>query len=79
MAVTNVYKGGTSAQDGDAACIAALNAANSNSGDFKKILQGGRYGVAFVPATGGYTYEIFYSALDYCGRISQRKYYVTVK
>lgn len=79
VAVTNVYKGGTSAQDGDAACIAALNAANSNSGDFKKILQGGRYGVAFVPATGGYTYEIFYSALDYCGRISQRKYYVTVK
>ena len=79
VAVTNVYKNGTSAQDGDAACVAALNAANSNSPDFKKILQGGRYGVAFVPATGGYTYEVFYSALDYCGRISQRKYYVTVK
>ena len=79
VAVTNVYKEGTSAQDGDAACVAALNAANSNSPDFKKILEGGRYGVAFVPATGGYTYEIFYSALDYCGRISQRKYYVTVK
>lgn len=79
IAVTNVYKNGASAQGGDAACVAALNAANNNSPDFKKILQGGRYGVAFVPATGGYTYEIFYSALDYCGRISQRKYYVTVK
>ena len=78
VAVTNVYKNGASAQGGDAACVAALNAANTNSPDFKKVLQGGRYGVAFVP-TAGYTYEIFYSALDYCGRISQRKYYVTVK
>ena len=78
VAVTNVFKNGASAQGGDAACAAALNAANTNSPDFKKILEGGRYGVAFVPTT-GYTYEIFYSALDYSGRISQRKYYVTVK
>ena len=27
----------------------------------------------------GYTYEIFYSGLDYSGKISARKFYVTVK
>lgn len=80
IAVTNVYKNGdlsTSAQNGDGACLAALNAVNGQE-NFNEVLDGGRYGVAFVPTT-GYTYEIFYSALDYAGRISQRKYYVTVK
>jgi hypothetical protein len=77
IAVTNVYRGTASAQDGDPACISALNAANSHE-FFNEVIEGGRYGVAFVP-TNGFTYEIFYSALDYSGRISQRKYYVTVK
>ena len=77
IAVTNVYRGTTSAQDGDPACISALNAANSHE-FFNEVIEGGRYGIAFVP-TNGFTYEIFYSALDYSGRISQRKYYVTVK
>ena len=80
IAVTNVYKNGdlsVSAQGGNGACIAALNAANSQN-YFNEVIDGGRYGVAFVP-TNGYTYEIFYAALDYSGKISQRKYYVTVK
>ncbi len=76
IAVTNVYKGAASAQD-DAACLSALNAANSRP-NFNEVMDGGRYGVAFV-GQAGYTYEIFYSALDYSGKISQRKYYVTVK
>ena len=77
IAVTNVFRGTASAQGGDAACTAALNAANSHE-FFNEVIEGGRYGVAFVP-TAGFTYEIFYSALDYSGKISQRKYYVTVK
>lgn len=80
IAVTNVYKNGdmsVSAQGGNGACISALNAVNSQE-NFNEVLEGGRYGVAFVPTT-GYTYEIFYAALDYHGMISQRKYYVTVK
>lgn len=78
IAVTNVYKNGTSAQDGDPACLAALNSVNSKP-YFNEVIDGGRYGVPFVPVTGGFTYEIFYSALDYSGKISQRKYYVTVQ
>ena len=80
IAVTNVYKNddmSVSAQGGNGACISALNAVNSQE-NFNEVLEGGRYGVAFVPTT-GYTYEIFYAALDYHGMISQRKYYVTVK
>ena len=79
IAVTNVFKGSTSAQGGDSDCQNILRDAN-NQGDFNKVLEGGRYGVAFVPSDEkGYTYEIFYSAIDYSGKISQRKYYVTVK
>lgn len=77
IAVTNVFKNGKSAQGGDSDCIGALNAANSKP-NFNQVIDGGRYGVAFVPQS-GYTYEIFYSALDFSGRISQRKYYVTVQ
>jgi len=76
IAVTNVFKNGTSAQKGDSDCRAALDAVNAQP-YFNQVIDGGRYGVAFVPQS-GYTYEIFYSALDFSGRISQRKYYVTV-
>jgi len=77
VAVTNVFKNGASAQGGDAACRSALNTANAQ-GMFNKVIDGNNYKVAFV-GQAGYTYEIFYSALDYSGKISQRKYYVTVK
>ena len=73
VAVTNVW----SNVDGSAvpAKVASTNAANA---DFNTVFDGKRYGVAFQ-AEKGYTYEIFYSALDFSGKISQRKYYVTVK
>lgn len=77
VAVTNVYKNGASAQGGDAACTSALNTANSQ-GLFNQVINGNILTVGFV-GQAGYTYEIFYSALDYSGKISQRKYYVTVK
>ena len=81
IGVTDVYKNGdmsTSAQNGDDDCLTVLKAANNDSPDFVTVMDGGRYGVAFVP-TPGYTYEIFYAGYDYSGKISQRKYYVTVK
>lgn len=75
VAVTNVFKGSASAQDGDADCVTALNAANS--GDFGKVIDGSCKTVTFVPQS-GYTYEIYYAGLDYSGKISARKFYVNV-
>ena len=76
VAVTNVFDGDESAQDGCADCIAALEAANS--GDLNKVLAGTTNAVEFAGKS-GYTYEITYSALDYSGKYSNVKYYVTVK
>ena len=76
VAVTNVFDGDESAQDGCADCIAALEAANS--GDLNKVLAGTTNVVEFAGKS-GYTYEITYSALDYSGKYSNVKYYVTVK
>ena len=78
VAVTNVFKGEKSAQAGDAQCRATLTKTNKSE-YMNKVLEGGRYAIAFEPARAGYTYEIVYSALDYAGKISTRKFYVTVK
>ena len=78
IAVTNVFKDGDSAQNGCADCKAALD--DVNGGEyFNKVFPGSRYGVAIENMKKGYTYEIFYSGLDYSGKISARKFYVTVK
>ena len=77
VACTNVFKDSDSAQDGNSACLSALQAVNQ--GDFNKVLDGS---TVFVEATGfqtGYTYEIAISALDYEGMQTTRKFYVTVK
>lgn len=77
VAVTNVWSATGNAQAGDAACVSALQ--NANAGQYlNTVLEGGRYGIA-ASLQAGFTYEIFYSAVDYSGKISQRKYYVTVK
>ncbi|MGN0239130.1 MAG: hypothetical protein ACI4AW_03835 [Paludibacteraceae bacterium] len=72
VAVTNVWDNTTGAE------VASKVATTNNNANFNTVLEGNRYGVAFQ-AEKGYTYEIFYSALDFSGKISQRKYYVTVK
>ena len=74
IAVTNVFKGGKSAQGGDAACKAALSAVNAQD-KMNTVLDGDKCSVAatFQP---GYVYEVAYSALDYSGKISMHKYYV---
>ena len=78
IGVTNVFKDGDSAQNGCKDCKAALDAVNGGE-YFNKVFPGGRYGVAIENMKKGYTYEIFYSGLDYSGKISARKFYVTVK
>lgn len=78
IGVTNVFKDGDSAQKGCTDCKAALDAVND--GEYvNEVFPGSRYGVAIENMKKGYTYEIFYSALDYSGKISARKFYVTVK
>lgn len=78
IGVTNVFKDGDSAQNGCADCKAALDAVND--GEYiNEVFPGSRYGVAIENMKKGYTYEIFYSGLDYSGKISARKFYVTVK
>lgn len=78
IGVTNVYKDGDNAQNGCADCKAALDAVNDGE-YFNEVFPGSRYGVAIENMKKGYTYELFYSALDYSGKISARKFYVTVK
>ena len=78
IGVTNVFKDGDSAQNGCTDCKAALEAVNDGE-YFNEVFPGSRYGVAIENMKKGYTYEIFYSALDYSGKISARKFYVTVK
>ena len=73
VAVTNVWDNTTGAE-----VASKVATTNNNNANFNTVLEGNRYGVAFQ-AEKGYTYEILYSALDFSGKISQRKYYVTVK
>ena len=80
VGITNVWNNetGASAQDGDAACLELLNKAN-NLQYMNQPITGKQHRVAFSADKAGYTYEIVYSALDYRGWTSSRKYYVTIK
>lgn len=78
VAITNVYKDGKPVANAKS----ILEKANKGA-DLNTVLDGGRHVVAVDAAnleTGkGYTYEIFYSALDYRGITSSHKYYIYVK
>jgi hypothetical protein len=74
IAVTNVFKGGASAQGGDAACKLALTTANAGE-MMNTVIDGNKCSVVATFAK-GYVYEVAYSALDYSGNISMHKYYV---
>lgn len=80
IAVTDVINNvsGVSAKLGDTGCKDILQGTNS-SADFNTVLEGNVASVEFKPTTAGYTYEILYSAIDYQGWISTRRFYVTVK
>ncbi len=80
IAVTNVWNvaTGKSAQDGDAEAKQLLIEAN-NQQYMNQPLTGKQHRVAFTANKAGFKYEIVYSALDYRGWTSTRKYYVEVK
>ena len=78
VGVTNVFKGGKSAQGGDSDCKNMLNAAN-NAENMNKVLDGTVRKVQMSGLQSGYVYEVAYSALDFHGKMSTRKYYITVK
>jgi polyhydroxyalkanoate synthesis regulator phasin/uncharacterized protein Yka (UPF0111/DUF47 family) len=80
IAVTDVINNVSrvSAKLGDTGCKDILQGTNS-SADFNTVLEGNVASVEFKPTTAGYTYEILYSAIDYQGWISTRRFYVTVK
>lgn len=77
VAVTNIYKDGKNAHE-DATLKSALQATNNTDNFMNVIFDGDQYAVVFEPSVSGAVYEIVYSALDYNGKISQRKYYVKV-
>lgn len=77
VAVTNVFRGAANAQDGDAACKAALVAANGTS-TMNAVIDGSEKLVDASGLQAGYVYEIAYSALDFHGKISVKKFYVTL-
>lgn len=73
VGVTNVIKDGKSAQDGDADCKAALDAANA--GDLATVVDGSQ--IKFnASLQKGYVYEIVYTAVDYHGLVDAKKFYV---
>lgn len=78
---TNVWVTGdeeTSAVNGDATCISLLT--QYNDLDFiAEPTVGELHRFPFYATKAGYTYEIVYSALDYHGVTSSRKYYISVK
>lgn len=78
---TNVWVTGdeeTSAVNGDATCLSLLTQYNDVDFIDEPVL-GDLHRFPFYATKAGYTYEIVYSALDYHGVTSSRKYYISVK
>ena len=77
VAVTNVWNSAdlsVNAKNGDADCLAELKSANGQE-KMMEVIEGNKL---VVPFTGkvGYKYEILYSALDFEGKVMNRKYYI---
>lgn len=79
VAVTDVWENNSNrhAQGGNAACKAALEAVNAQSG-LNTVVDGTTKTVQMTLKK-GYVYEVAYSALDFHGKVAVRKFYVTVK
>lgn len=78
VAVTNVFKGNESAQNGNADCKVRLQAINGTE-KLNTVIDGTVRKIDVSNMVSGYTYEIAYSVLDFEGNISTQKYYVTIK
>ena len=77
VAVTNVFKDGVSAQDGDADCKSVLDKANAQS-RINEVIEGGFDEFIRFEGQNGYIYEFLYTAVDYSGKVFANKYYVKV-
>lgn len=79
VGVTNVFSldGKVSAQDGDADCTAALQAANAQD-KIGEVIAGDEV-VLNLKLQSGYVYEVAYTAVDFSGVVVANKYYVRVK
>jgi hypothetical protein len=79
VAVTNVIdpENGKNAQDDGGTYLTVLKNANQNSTNMCDVIESNA-SITFN-ATAGYIYEIAYSAIDYQGYISTRRFYVHVK
>ena len=78
VAVTNVFNGTKSAQGGDATCKSELDRVNGLP-TINEVLNGDLRRCVVNGMKSGYVYEIAYSALDFHGKISTRKYYIKIK
>lgn len=78
VAVTDVIYGNKSAKDGDSSCKSELSRVN-DSPTMNVVLPGEQRRAYVTNLKSGYTYEIAYSALDFHGKMSTRKYYITIK
>lgn len=65
-------------KDAEGNDVTSAEIANVNTGKLNTVLAGSTTDVEFAGKS-GYTYEIVYSALDYSGKYSNVRYYVTVK
>ena len=83
LCVTNVFEGygvgAKSAVMGDAACKSKLGDANKAISSDMLYTSPTQWGGFNAAGLGGYTYEITYTAMDYSGRVSGKKYYIYVK
>lgn len=79
VAVTNVidYNTGANAQDDGGVYQTALVKANQNSTNMCQVIEPNQ-SVTFKPQ-GDYIYEIVYSAIDFQGYISTRRFYIRAK
>ena len=78
VAITNVFKGAASAQDGDADCLAKMKAVNACE-DLNKVVDGIKRKISVDGMVKGYVYEVAYSVLDFEGNMSTSKYYVQIQ
>ncbi len=78
VACVNVMKDGASAQAGDAACKAALDAVNGQE-LMNKVIDGNIRAISLSGLKSGYTYQFAYSAVDYHGKICTKRTVVHVQ
>ena len=78
VVVLNVIKNGTSAQDGDADCLAKLKDINSQN-NMNQAFNGSIHEIEITGLKSGYTYQFAYTAMDYAGCIMTKRSAIRVK